>query len=68
MCRSLYVLEQAKIASKPEAARRAMERLGNRWARLIEQALAWPEGEQPDRLDETLDLICYTREKARDVI
>jgi predicted nucleotidyltransferase len=40
MCRSLYVLANGCIASKPAAARWAMETLGEPWTRLVSEALA----------------------------
>ncbi len=38
LCRILYTLETGAIASKPDAARWAMERLDNPWKALIERA------------------------------
>jgi hypothetical protein len=64
MCRALYALEYGNIVSKPVAARWAQRALDNRWARLIDRALAWPEEPQIDRLNETLELIRYTVERA----
>ena len=64
MCRALYMLEHGTVVSKPIAARWAQEALSDRWAVLIEQALAWPQGSQLDEMDETLDLIRYTLELA----
>ncbi len=64
MCRMLYTLQYGTVASKPIAARWAQEALGERWATLIERALAWPHGPQPENLDETLDFIRYTLEQS----
>ncbi len=60
MCRALYTLRLGDVVSKPAAARWALAELGKTWAALIEQALAWPLGSQPDSLEETLAFIAYT--------
>jgi len=64
MCRALYTLQHGTVVSKAVAARWTQEELGERWAALIERALAWPQGAQSDEMDETLDLIRYTLELA----
>ena len=66
MCRVLYTLEHAQhaIGSKPVSARWAKATLGSQWASLIDQASAWPEGEQPERIRETLDLIQFTIQRS----
>jgi hypothetical protein len=66
MCRALYTLQHGIIASKPVAARWAQAALGERWAALIERALAWRNGEPFDGLNETLDFIRYTLERSHD--
>jgi hypothetical protein len=60
MCRSLYVLENGRVASKPEAARWAMDSLGEPWRGLISAAAAWQPGLEFDTLDETLGFIRFT--------
>ena len=65
MCRSLYVLEHGRIASKPEALQWAMTALEKKWIGFIEAAAVWREGMEFDRLEETLEFICYTRERSR---
>jgi len=60
MCRALYTLHCGKIVSKPVAARWARGALDERWAALIEWALTWQPGTQPDHKSETLDFIRYT--------
>jgi predicted nucleotidyltransferase len=65
MCRALYTLERGAVVSKPFAAGWVQEMTGERWAALIERALAWPREPQPDNLNETLDLIRYTLERSR---
>jgi len=65
LCRSLYVLEFGLVSSKPAAARWAMETLGEPWAGLIEEAAEWREGMGFDRLEKTLEFICYTLERCR---
>jgi hypothetical protein len=65
MCRALYTLQHGTVASKAVAARWAQEALGERWAALIERALAWRHGVPLDCLNETLDLIRYTLERSQ---
>ncbi len=65
MCRSLYTFQFGSVGTKPAAARRAQEELGEPWAGLIEQALAWRHGDPLDRLDDTLGLIGLTLARAR---
>jgi predicted nucleotidyltransferase len=60
MCRALYTLQHGTVVSKRVAACWAREFLGQQWVELIDAALAWPSGPQPDRLTETLALIQYT--------
>jgi Domain of unknown function (DUF4111) len=60
MCRSLYVLENGRVASKPQAARWAMRKLGGGWPGLISAAAAWQPGIEFDKLDETLEFIRFT--------
>lgn len=60
MCRALYTLEFGGTTTKSAAARWALETLTPAWKGLIESALAWPDGPQPDQLPETLALIDYT--------
>ena len=59
MCRSLFVLEHGRVASKPEAARWAMQKLGEPWHRLISAAAAWRPGMEFNKLAETLDFIRF---------
>jgi hypothetical protein len=65
MCRSLYVLQNGRIASKPAAGRWAWGLLGEPWAGLIEYALAWQPGEHRNKLDETLNFIRFTIERSQ---
>jgi predicted nucleotidyltransferase len=64
MCRMLYTLQEGAIVSKPVAARWAQHEHRERWAGLIQQALAWQPAMSLDRLDDTLALIRYTLERA----
>jgi predicted nucleotidyltransferase len=64
MCRSLFLLENGCIASKPEAARWALEVLEEPWLSLLEQALACQEGTATTDLSETFEFIDYTLGKA----
>ena len=63
MCRALYTLEHGTIVTKTTAAQWAQETLGERWAALIERALAWPRGAQADQLEAALELIRYTLQR-----
>ena len=64
MCRALHTFEHGDIASKPVAARWALDALPARFRSAIARALTWPNGEQADGLDETRALIRYTLEQA----
>lgn len=63
MCRAMYTLETGKIASKAKSAEWMKTRTGEMEKRLIEEALNWPEGPQPDRLAETVGFIRRVVEK-----
>ncbi len=65
MCRALYTLHHATIVPKPVAARWAQQSLDQRWAPLVDKALAWRPSVQADHLHETLDFIRYTLEQAQ---
>jgi predicted nucleotidyltransferase len=60
MCRSLYVLEHGRVASKPEAARWAIQTLGGGWRGLISAAAAWRPGMDFDQLEGTMEFIHFT--------
>jgi hypothetical protein len=62
MCRILYTVRQGDVVSKPAAARWMLAETGERWADLIDRALAWPREPQPDRLAETIAMIRCTTE------
>ena len=64
MCRILSTLQSGTIISKPRAARWGKEALGERWAALIERALAWQPEDGVDDLNETLDFIRHTLERS----
>jgi predicted nucleotidyltransferase len=69
MCRILSTIEYGAIVSKPVAARWVQAREGERWAALIERALAWRK-DRPDRpsdgdVKKTFDLIAFTLERCR---
>jgi hypothetical protein len=68
MCRSLYVLEHGHLASKPEAARWAMQSLGAPWRALISSASAFRPGMEFNRLEETVDFIRYTLDTCTPVL
>ncbi len=65
MCRALYTLQHGTVGSKTVAARWTQETLGETWAALIDQALAWPSAPQVDSLDATLDFVRYTLKYSR---
>jgi len=64
MCRALYTLQHARVASKTDSARWAQRTFGERWIALIDRALAWPEGEQVDEMPETLAFMRFCVGKA----
>ncbi|MBZ0299750.1 MAG: DUF4111 domain-containing protein [Anaerolineae bacterium] len=64
MCRSLYTLEHGAVVSKPAAGRWAQAALGEPRAALIGRALTWEPDTLPGSLDETLDFIRETLERA----
>jgi Domain of unknown function (DUF4111) len=62
LCRMLYTLETAALASKPDAARWAQSRFGQPWAALIERA--W-EGRHNPTADASLEDVNGTLEFIR---
>ena len=64
MCRILYTLEHGTVVSKPTAGHWAMERLPDRWAILVNTALAWPVAARAVELESTLAFIQYAAEQA----
>jgi hypothetical protein len=64
MCRALHTLQSGAVAPKPESASWAQAEFGERWSGLIQQALDWPDGHQPEQVAETLDLIRFTLDRA----
>ncbi len=67
MCRVLYTLQHGAVVPKPAAARWAQGQLGERWAGLIERALAWQQDAPFDELNETLEFIRHTLDWAQQV-
>ena len=69
MCRMLYTLQLGVVASKPVAARWALETLDHRWRSLIERAVDGRQHPQAEALSEdlsgTMDFIRYTLECSR---
>jgi len=68
LCRLLYTLDTAAVASKPAAARWAQKALDSRWAGLIERSLAGQRvsSETPDSdMEDTVALIHYTVERGQ---
>jgi hypothetical protein len=63
MCRSLYVLEHGRVASKPQAAEWAMVTLEEPWRTLVALAAAWNPGMDFDLQEATFGLIQFTRKK-----
>ncbi len=63
LCRLLYTLDSARVASKPAAAPWAQQSLGERWSTLIARALAGqhvPGRIEPWEEQQTLALIDHT--------
>jgi len=67
MCRALHTLECGAVASKPTAARWAIQTLDAPWPAIVLRALAWSHEDQPDGLEETRALIRVTLERARSI-
>jgi len=65
MCRALHTLEHGGVASKPVASRWALGALPRRFREAIARALAFPDGEQPDGLEESRALIRYALDRAQ---
>lgn len=64
MCRVLHALEFGTIASKPKAINWAQATLDNKWKLLIDKSATISQhNEENILLDETLDLIRFTRER-----
>jgi hypothetical protein len=69
MCRALYTIQNGTIASKQDSAAWARQTLPESFHSLIDQALAFrpaDEAEQPDRLEDTLDLIRLVVDASQD--
>jgi hypothetical protein len=64
MCRTLYTLREGGIASKPVAASWAQQTLGEPWADLIAESLAWRRDAMLWRLDEVLDFLRFVAAEA----
>jgi hypothetical protein len=62
MCRVLYTLKFATVASKQIAARCMQKQLDRRWTALIDRALAWQHDKTMDSFVETMEFIRYTLE------
>jgi hypothetical protein len=65
MCRMLYILTKGKIVSKPFAAQWAKQNLDNRWSGLIDRALNWEQNDGVNDLEDTLNFIRYTLQRAQ---
>ncbi len=63
MCRVPYTVRFGTVAAKSVAARWGRDDLGARWAVLIDEALAWRNGEPFDHLGETVKMIRYVAEE-----
>ncbi|MCC6802469.1 MAG: DUF4111 domain-containing protein [Anaerolineae bacterium] len=59
MCRALYTLNRGEVATKPDAARWALENLDPAWHPQIERALVWRHQHARDDLTATLDFIRF---------
>jgi 8-oxo-dGTP pyrophosphatase MutT (NUDIX family) len=68
MCRALYTIQHGAVVTKAAAARWAQGALGERWAPLIERALAWPRDGGEVGLEETLSHVRYTVERERGIV
>ena len=64
MCRVIFTLHNSTIVSKLRAAKWMKERFADKWTPIIDQALAWQNGQSLDLLPESLELIQFTRQLA----
>src|ERR1700730_1309091 len=65
MCRALCLLATGEVVTKPEAAAWALRGpYLEPWHALIQSAVAYPGGQQPDLRPATLDFITFTLEEA----
>lgn len=64
MCRALHALKNETIVSKPVAIQWARENLGQQWHPLIEQAVASQYRKHSEFMNETVEFIRFTKEKA----
>jgi predicted nucleotidyltransferase len=64
MCRIFYTFRFGSIATKSEAVHWFRQN-HHLWDPLIASALAWPSGDQPDQLQETLEFIRFTLTRVR---
>jgi predicted nucleotidyltransferase len=62
-CRVLYTLHSGEIGSKVVSARWVQQTHGEQWMALIDRALAWPEGPQPDEFEQTMAFLRYVVQK-----
>ncbi len=67
MCRALYTLQHGDVVSKPAAGRWDLAHLDERWAALIERAMAWQNGRPMGDIQETQAFIRFTYECSRDL-
>ena len=63
MCRALHALKHGMIVSKPVAIQWAREELGDRWHKLIEQAVASQHGKHSEFLADTLTFLRVVRDQ-----
>ncbi|MCM1988231.1 aminoglycoside adenylyltransferase domain-containing protein [Oceanirhabdus seepicola] len=61
MCRILNMFKYGNVVSKKNAAEWAQNAFNNRWEVLIEKALRWKNDLPFDNLEETLEIIKFTR-------
>jgi predicted nucleotidyltransferase len=60
MCRVMYTNRFGTVVSKSHAVQWAQSTLAQCYVSLIASAAVWPEGAQPDQLEDTLDFIRFT--------
>lgn len=64
MCRALYTVQKGEIVSKTTAAQYAKRTIGKKWSVLIDKALLWQMRDKFNHLEETLEFIEFTLNKA----
>jgi len=64
MCRALYTLENAAVASKKRSVEWLITNSDRKWTKLINQAIAWHYGDPPGDIKQTREFMQYVFKQA----